>query len=159
MRTLYDRVMAETSVRECSVARTLEVVGEKWTLLIVRELLLGNQRFDGIVARTGGSRDILAARLRKLEQHDVIERVPYQDRPVRHEYRLTALGASLQPVVTVLREWGDAHLAGPAGPPVAFRHTCGERLETALVCTACGQPATGAVPVEEAPGADGRHAP
>ncbi|MFA4928973.1 MAG: helix-turn-helix domain-containing protein [Patulibacter sp.] len=135
--------MGETSVRECSVARTLEIVGEKWTLLVVRELLLGNLRFDGIVARTGGSRDILAARLRKLEQHDLIERVAYQERPVRYEYRLTARGASLQPVVTILREWGDAHLAGSDGPPVVFRHSCGARLHAVVVCEACGEPVSG----------------
>lgn len=131
--------MAETTVRECSVARTLEVVGEKWTLLVVRELLLGNRRFDGIVARTGGSRDILAARLRKLEQHGLIERRPYQERPVRYEYRLTELGASLQPVVTVLREWGDEHLAGDEGPPVVFRHSCGAALRAVVVCAECGE--------------------
>lgn len=132
--------MGETSVRECSVARTLEVVGEKWTLLVVRELLWGNRRFDGIVARTGGSRDILAARLRKLEQHGLVERVPYQERPVRYEYRLTDVGASLQPVVNVLREWGDEHLVGPDGPPVVFRHSCGARLHAVVVCAACGEP-------------------
>lgn len=131
--------MAETSVRECSVARTLEIVGEKWTLLVVRELLWGNRRFDGIVARTGGSRDILAARLRKLEQHGLVERQPYQERPVRYEYRLTELGASLQPVVNVLREWGDEHLAGEAGPPVVFRHSCGATLRAVVVCAACGE--------------------
>jgi DNA-binding HxlR family transcriptional regulator len=132
--------MGETSVRECSVARTLEIVGEKWTLLVVRELLWGNRRFDGIVARTGGSRDILASRLRKLEQHGLVERVPYQERPVRYEYRLTSLGASLQPVVNVLREWGDEHLAGPDGPPVVFRHSCGAQLRAVVVCEACGDP-------------------
>jgi DNA-binding HxlR family transcriptional regulator len=132
--------MAESSVRACSVARTLEVVGEKWTLLVIRELLFANRRFDGIVSRTGGSRDILAARLRKLEQHGLVERVPYQERPVRYEYRLTELGASLQPVLTVLREWGDAHLAGSDGPPVVFRHSCGERLHAVVACAACGEP-------------------
>lgn len=132
--------MAETSVRACSVARTLEVVGEKWTLLVVRELLWGNRRFDGIVARTGGSRDILASRLRKLEQHGLVDRVPYQERPVRYEYRLTALGASLQPVVQVLREWGDEHLAGSDGPPVVFRHSCGAQLHAVVTCAACGDP-------------------
>lgn len=135
--------MVETSVRECSVARTLEVVGEKWTLLVVRELLWGNRRFDGIVARTGGSRDILAARLRKLEQHGLVERRPYQERPVRYEYRLTKLGASLAPVVNVLREWGDEHLAGEAGPPVVFRHSCGATLHAVVACAACGEEVRG----------------
>lgn len=135
--------MAETSVRACSVARTLEVVGEKWTLLVVRELLWGNRRFDGIVARTGGSRDILASRLRKLEQHGLVERVPYQERPVRYEYRLTSLGASLQPVVQILREWGDEHLAGSDGPPVVFRHSCGAPLHAVVTCAACGDPVRG----------------
>jgi DNA-binding HxlR family transcriptional regulator len=129
-----------TNVRECSIARTLEVVGEKWSLLAVRELMLGNHRFDEIVRFTGAPRDILTARLRKLEEHGLVERRQYQDRPVRFEYHLTPLGASLQPVVTMLREWGDEHLAGPDGPPIVFEHSCGEVLRPVVTCAACLEP-------------------
>lgn len=135
--------MASTDVRDCSIARTLDVVGEKWSLLAVRELMLGNHRFDEIARYTGAPRDILTARLRKLEEHGLVERRPYSDRPPRSEYHLTALGRSLVPVITMLREWGDAHLAGPDGPPALFRHDCGEVLVAKVVCTACDQPVKG----------------
>ena len=129
-------------VRTCSVARTLDVIGDKWSLLAIREVMLGNRRFDDISRRTGAPRDILTARLRKLEAHGVIERVPYQERPPRSEYHLTDLGWSLHPVVTVLREWGDAHLAGAEGPPATVVHTCGEPLRAQVVCAHCGAAAT-----------------
>ncbi len=131
-----------TDVRDCSIARTLEVVGEKWSLLAVRELMLGSDRFEEIVRRTGAPRDILTTRLRKLEAHGLVEREPYQDRPVRHRYRLTALGWSLAPVLTMLRDWGDTHLVGPEGPPVTLRHTCGELLRPRIHCAACGEAVT-----------------
>lgn len=129
-----------TDVRQCSIARTLEVVGEKWSLLAVRELMLGNHRFDEIVRYTGAPRDILTARLRKLEEHGLVERRQYQDRPVRFEYHLTPTGRSLQSVVTMLRQWGDEHLAGADGPPVVFEHSCGSVLRPQVVCAACEEP-------------------
>ena len=132
--------MSSTDVRPCSIARTLEVVGEKWSLLAVRELMLGNHRFDQIASRTGAPRDILTTRLRKLEQAGLVERVAYQDRPVRHEYRLTPAGRSLHAIVTMLRDWGDTHLAGPEGPPMTFAHSCGDVLHPVVTCTSCGEP-------------------
>ena len=128
----------ESEVRVCSIARTLDLVGEKWSLLAVRELMFGNHRFDQIVRRTGAPRDVLTTRLRKLEASGLVERVQYQDRPPRFEYRLTDAGWSLMPIITVLRAWGDTHLAGPDGPPIAFRHECGAILRTAVACGACG---------------------
>jgi DNA-binding HxlR family transcriptional regulator len=127
--------MAE--VRECSVARTLEVVGEKWTLLALRELMLGVHRFDEIVGYTGAPRDILTTRLRKLEDNGLIERRLYQERPPRFDYHLTALGRTLVPVVMMLREWGNEHLAGEAGPPLVFEHTCGSVFVPVIHCEAC----------------------
>ncbi len=115
----YPREMAAITPRACSVARTLELVGEKWSLLAVRELMLGNHRFDRIVASTGAPRDVLTTRLRGLEERGLVERVLYQEKPIRHEYRLTPLGKSLFPVITALRAWGDTHLAGPEGATVA----------------------------------------
>ncbi|RHW22815.1 transcriptional regulator [Nocardioides immobilis] len=129
-----------SDVRVCSVARTLELVGAKWTLLAVRELLLGNHRFDEIARFTGAPRDILTTRLRTLETEGLLTRVQYQDRPPRFEYHLTKLGLSLAPIVEVMREFGDRHLAGEAGPPMTFRHTCGAEFHGVVACRSCGQP-------------------
>jgi DNA-binding HxlR family transcriptional regulator len=128
-----------SQVRPCSVARTLEFVGAKWTLLVVRELLLGNHRFDAIVRYTGAPRDILTTRLRSLEAEGFVTRVQYEERPPRFEYHLTDLGRSLGPIVTTMREFGDRHLAGESGPPMRFEHTCGEEYHAVLACKACGQ--------------------
>ncbi|MFT4286113.1 winged helix-turn-helix transcriptional regulator [Nocardioides sp.] len=133
--------MPATDVRTCSVARALDVIGERWSLLVVRELFLGSRRFEEFARYTGAPRDVLTTRLRKLEEAGLIRREPYQDRPVRFEYRLTDLGKSLHPVIHVLREWGDAHLAGDDGPPTTFRHSCGEVFHPVLTCAACGEPA------------------
>ncbi|WP_156759915.1 winged helix-turn-helix transcriptional regulator [Microbacterium karelineae] len=125
-------------IQSCSVARTLEIVGEKWSLLIVRELLLGRHRFAQIVERTGAPRDVLTTRLRRLEQRGILHRRRYSERPERFEYHLTELGRSLAPVLAVLRQWGDAHLSGPEGPPARFEHTCGHALDVEVVCANCG---------------------
>ncbi len=128
--------------RVCSVARSLEVVGEKWALLAVREVLLGNRRFDEIVRRTGAPRDTMAARLKTLVEAGVMERRQYSEHPARHEYLLTDAGKDLYPVITTLREWGDRYLSGRQGPPSTFEHSCGHTLTTRLVCESCGEPAT-----------------
>ena len=128
-----------TDVRPCSVARTLELVGAKWTLLVVRELMLDNHRFDKIVRFTGAPRDILTTRLRSLEAEGFVSRVQYEERPPRFEYHLTDLGRSLGPIVATMREFGDRHLAGESGPPMRFEHTCGEEYHAVLACKACGQ--------------------
>ena len=128
-----------TQVRECSVARTLELIGSKWTLLVVRELLLGSRRFEEIVRFTGGPRDILTDRLRKLEAHGLVTRIQYEQHPPRFEYHLTDLGRSLTPIVTMMREFGDRHLAGEGGPPLRFDHSCGSEFHPVLACKACGE--------------------
>lgn len=125
--------------RVCSIARTLEVVGEKWALLAVREAFLGNTRFDAIVARTGAPRDTLAHRLRSLVAHGVLERRRYSDRPPRDEYVLTDAGRDLYPVILALLQWGDTHRAGEEGPPLVLEHACGQVLHTATTCRACGE--------------------
>src|SRR4051812_16636901 len=93
--------------RPCSIASALSVVGEKWALLALRELFLGNRRFDRIAENTGAPRDILTTRLRSLESAGIIVRERYQERPARFEYRLTQAGRELQPVILALRTWGD----------------------------------------------------
>ncbi|MDY7099987.1 MAG: helix-turn-helix domain-containing protein [Actinomycetota bacterium] len=147
--------MRRTSFEEmhCSVAQTLEVVGEWWTLLIVRDLLLGVTRFDTFQERLGISRNILADRLETLVAHDIVEKVPYQERPVRYDYRLTAKGRDLWTVVTALREWGDRWVA-PDGPPAEMVHrTCGHVAHVDPRCDHCGEPLTGAVTMRPGPGA------
>lgn len=129
-----------TTQRVCSIARALEIVGEKWSLLAIREAFQGVGRFNEIQANTGAPRDILTDRLRKLEEAGLLNRVAYQDRPPRFEYRLTAPGHDLFAVVTTLREWGDRHFEQP--PPVAFTHKCGNVLESKLVCVHCEQDVT-----------------
>ena len=124
----------------CSVAQCLEVVGEWWTMLIVRDAFLGIRRFDDFQARTGISRNVLAARLEHLVDNGVLERRQYQDRPPRHEYVLTEKGRDLWHVLTAMREWGD-RWAAPAGPPVELVHrACDHVTHTAVVCDHCGEP-------------------
>ena len=131
---------ATTTPRACSIARTLELVGEKWALLAIREVFLGNRRFDEMVRMTGAPRDTLAARLRTLVSAGILERRQYSEHPARFEYRLTEAGRDLYPVIEALRHWGDVHLAGAEGPPLVLEHRCGHRLATTMVCDACGEP-------------------
>lgn len=133
--------------QNCSIARTLEVVGERWTLLILRDAFLGYTRFDQFASRLKLAPNVLTARLRTLEEEGIVRRRRYQERPVRHEYVLTARGRDLFPAIIALMAWGDAHLA-PAGPPaVAYHHGCGGRMDGATVCDRCGV-AVGASAVE-----------
>ena len=125
---------------ECSVARTLEVVGEWWTMLVVREAFNGVRRFDDFHARLGIARNVLATRLQGLVDHGILERRLYQERPERFEYRLTEKGLDLYPVLISLMRWGDRWEVGPEGPPVRLTHACGHDPEPTLVCTACEEP-------------------
>src|ERR1700742_3082979 len=113
--------------RPCSVAAALEILGERWSLLAVREMAYGVHRFARIAAYTGASRDILAERLRKLEAAGVVERRQYSEHPPRFEYYLTAAGEELYPILRTLAEWGDRWAVEQ--PSVAFRHECGYQLE------------------------------
>lgn len=126
----------------CSAARTLEVVGERWTLLIVRDVLLGIVRFDGLLASLGIARNVLSDRLTTLVAHGVVERVAYQQHPPRYEYRPTAAGRDLAVVVVALMQWGDRHVPGADGPPRTALHApCGHELVACLRCGDCGAPA------------------
>jgi DNA-binding HxlR family transcriptional regulator len=125
--------------RPCSVARTLEIVGEKWALLAVREVFLGNRRFDEMIRRTGAPRDTLAARLRALVGAGVLERRQYAEHPARFEYRLTDAGRDLYPVILTLMRWGDEHLADEAGPPMILTHHGDHRLVAQVTCRECGE--------------------
>ncbi len=124
----------------CSVAQCLEVVGEWWSLLIVRDCFMGVTRFDDFVERLGIARNVLRQRLSTLVEAGVLERVPYSERPLRHEYRLTDKGRDLWPVITAMRQWGDRY-AAEHGPPVRIRHrACGHVVDPVLVCPDCGEP-------------------
>ncbi|MFG2003822.1 winged helix-turn-helix transcriptional regulator [Spirillospora sp. NPDC048911] len=130
----------DTRPRECSVADALQIVGERWTLLVIRELLYGVRRFDGIARNTGASRDILTARLRKLEDAGIVHRELYHEHPARYEYHLTPSGRELSDVLSMLMKWGDRHINAD-DPPVRWIHTCGEVLDPVVVCAHCGKPA------------------
>jgi DNA-binding HxlR family transcriptional regulator len=125
----------------CSIAGALEVVGERWSLLIVRNVFLGLRRFDQIQASLGIARNVLQARLRKLIDEGVLERVAYQERPARYEYRLTEKGIDLWPVVHSLMQWGDRHTPPSGGPAVIVEHRgCGGRVDEHRICERCGKP-------------------
>lgn len=132
----------EQSVENCSVARTLDVIGERWTTLVLREVFHGLRRFDEIQRHLGVPRPILSDRLARLVDEGVLRRTEYREpgQRVRHEYRLTEMGLELQTVLVALMEWGDRHPAGPAGeegPARVVRHRgCGEPVHAALVCEA-----------------------
>lgn len=144
--------MSLTMPRQCLIADSLEIVGDRWSLLVLREALLGVHRFADIAANTGAPRDVLTKRLRALEAGGVLERRPYQQRPERFEYHLTESGRELEPILVGLREWGNRHLAGgsPASPRNA--HSCGNETLTAVVCAHCGQPLPTLIAGDHAPG-------
>ncbi len=127
--------------RPCSAAAALGVIGEKWSLLVVRELAFGVHRFDSIVRNTGAPRDILTNRLRHLETAGVVEKRRYSERPPRFEYHLTEAGRELRPVLLSLGQWGNRWAVDV--PIVRFEHTCGETLELVHTCKACGEAVTG----------------
>jgi len=123
----------------CSLARSLAIIGDNWTLLVLRDCFLGVRRFDDFQQRLGVTRHVLSDRLRKLTDGGVLEKTAYQERPLRHEYRLTTMGRDLYPVIAHLAQWGDKYLADEAGPPLVRVHRqCGEPLVAKLQCSHCG---------------------
>jgi DNA-binding HxlR family transcriptional regulator len=143
----------------CSIAKTLDVVGEWWTLLILRDAFRGTRRFDDFQASLGMARSVLTARLRKLTDEGVLQRSEYSAHPPRYEYQLTDKGRALFPVISALMQWGDNWAPGPAGPPVVFVHdTCGQVTQPMLTCPHCrGDITTSNTHSEPGPGA--RQAP
>jgi len=127
----------------CSVARALSVVGDRWTLLILRDAFLRTRRFEHFQKSLGITRHRLADRLAKLVRHGILTRVPYQDGPVRYEYRLTEKGLDLYPVIVSLVGWGDRWMAGKAGPPIRLHHRdCGHAISPVFACPECAKPIT-----------------
>lgn len=127
----------------CSVARTLDVIGERWTMLVLRDAFHGIRRFDDFQQNLGIARNILADRLQTLVDNGVLRRHPYQERPPRYEYRLTQKGLDLFPVMIAMMDWGDRYLAGDDGPPWLVTHkSCGHTATSAVLCSDCGEPLT-----------------
>jgi len=128
------------SQMDCSVAQCLEVVGEWWTMLIIRDAFFGVTRFDVFQERLGIARNVLQQRLERLIEQKVMERVPYNEHPPRYDYRLTTKGRDLWPVLNAMRQWGDDY-AAPEGPPISLTHkNCGKVAHADLVCSECGEP-------------------
>jgi DNA-binding HxlR family transcriptional regulator len=145
--------------QRCSVARSLELVGERWTLLIIRDAFLGVKRFGDFADRLGIARNVLQDRLERLVEAGVLERHPYQERPLRHEYRLTDMGRDLWPAIVALLQFGDRHLAPESGPPMLLLHRgCGGELDERRVCRTCGTPLD-LSDVEAVPGPGGAQIP
>ncbi len=130
----------ELSAENCSLARSLAVIGDRWTLLVLRDAFLRVRRFDDFQSRLGIARRVLTQRLAVLVEHGVLKKVAYQERPTRYEYRLTEKGLALYPVILSLVHWGDAYYAGSEGPPVHHRHkVCGQRFHSLMTCSECGE--------------------
>ncbi|WP_131741883.1 winged helix-turn-helix transcriptional regulator [Actinomadura roseirufa] len=126
--------------QNCSIARALEVVGDRWTLLVIRSALQGVRRFDDFQDALGVARNVLTDRLTRLCDEGLMRRVPYQERPERFEYRLTRKGVELWPAMMTLLMWGDRHYA-PDGPPAIIGHRgCDGTLTPQFTCSACGAP-------------------
>lgn len=125
----------------CSIARTLDVIGEPWSPLILRDIYVGINRFERLQEDLGISRKVLTERLRWLTESGVVEKQEYATRPTRYEYALTDKGRELCDLLLVMVRWGDRWLAGEAGPPVLYRHhTCGQISHVELRCSVCHEP-------------------
>jgi DNA-binding HxlR family transcriptional regulator len=133
----------ETVPRSCSIASALEVVGERWTLLVLREIHYGVHRFDAIQRNIGAPRDVLAKRLNRLVEAGLLERRQYSERPPRFEYHPTAAGYELRPVLFLLNAWGARWMPDHPQTEDTFIHDCGRELDPMLACRACGRSVTG----------------
>jgi DNA-binding HxlR family transcriptional regulator len=127
------------SVDTCTIGRAMAILGEKWTMVVLREIFNGIRRFDDMRRRTAIPRQVLTNRLGVLVDHGLLRKEPYQvpGERARHEYRLTQKGLDLYPVMVAVAQWGDRYLADPEGPPVEFVHRdCGATMTVAPVCAA-----------------------
>ena len=125
----------------CSVARTVAVIGDRWTLLVLRDCFLRVRRFEDFQASLGVTRHVLADRLRKLVRQGVLRRVPYQVRPKRYEYILTQKGLDLYPIIMSIVHWGDIHMVDERGRPRLYEHKiCAKMFDPVMVCSSCGGP-------------------
>lgn len=131
----------EIGNQRCSIARALSEIGDRWTLLVLREAFLRTRRFGDFVERTGASSNLVADRLQKLLDAGVLTRRQYQEKPDRFEYRLTEKGRDLYPVMMALVRWGDRWHDGGAGRPLEHVHRrCDHVMHAEMTCSECGEP-------------------
>lgn len=129
-----------TDEQPCSIAATLAIIGDRWTLMILRDVFRGVRRFSELQQDLGIAKNLLSDRLSKLVGHGVLERVPYQERPVRYEYKLTVKGADLSTSLIALMGWGDRWYASSGAPTVLVHEPCGTPIEQAVQCPLCAEP-------------------
>lgn len=149
----------ELGNQPCSIARTIAVIGDRWTMMILRDCFNGSKRFDEFQNSLGISRTIVTHRLSLLLEEGVLKKLPYQEKPLRYEYKLTEKGLDLYPILMSMFRWGDKHYAEEAGPPLLFQHTtCGHEFNSVLCCGACGDEITPHdVKVTAGPGLKGKY--
>lgn len=140
-----------TDPAACSIARALDLIGDRWTILILRDAFRGIRRFDDFRRDLNVARPVLADRLRKLVDGGILIKVPYQQRPLRYEYRLTAMGMDLSPSLVALMRWGDHWLSHNRPPTVLLHEACGHELEQGFWCNHCGT-TFGAAAIASRPG-------
>jgi DNA-binding HxlR family transcriptional regulator len=128
----------------CSLARGLDLIGDWWSPLIVRDLFLGLAHFDELIENLGISRNLLTRRLKSLVRSGIVERKIYRRKPIRYEYRLTEAGCDLVPAILALTAWGDRWAQPKEGSPMLFEHKrCGHQFQPQVTCSACGEAVTG----------------
>jgi DNA-binding HxlR family transcriptional regulator len=152
-------VALDWSIDTCTIGRAMEILGEKWTVVVLREVFNGVRRFDDMRRHTGIPRQVLTNRLGSLVTHGLLRREPYQEpgARLRHEYKLTRQGLDLYPMLIALAAWGDRYLADPEGPPLEFVHRdCEEPVHMEIHCAA-GHRVTGHRQVVPRPGPGARH--
>lgn len=131
----------ELEEEPCSMARTIGVIGDRWSLLILRECFLRTRRFEAFQSALGITRHLLAERLKKMVRLGVLRRVPYQESPKRHEYILTQKGLDLYPIMMAIVHWGDIHMVDERGRPLLHEHQkCGKHFNPVMVCSECNEP-------------------
>lgn len=131
----------DTSGWPCTIARSADVLGDGWNLLVMRQACLGTRRFEEFQRVLGIGRNILTIRLNRLVDEGLLARVEYQQRPVRHEYRLTDKGRDVYPILAAMAAWGDRWLTGPEGTPLVLHHTdCNHDMHAVVVCSECAEP-------------------
>jgi DNA-binding HxlR family transcriptional regulator len=131
----------DTSAWPCTIARSADVLGDHWNLLLIRQACLGTRRFDDFQTALGIGRNILAQRLARLVDEGIFAKMEYQHAPPRYEYRLTDKGRDVYPILAAMAAWGDRWLSGPEGTPLVLHHNaCDHDMHAVVVCSECDEP-------------------